>query len=109
MGESSPRRRRAAVPWGNDESSCALAVERDCGTESTAPVGSKAKGASPYGALDMAGNVREWVEAKMDDGFQVNRGGSYANGGNGLSAAYKFGDGVEGRNSSIGFRCVRSP
>ena len=34
----------------------------DCdGYERTAPVGSYAAGASPYGALDMAGNVWEWV------------------------------------------------
>ncbi|HOX44462.1 MAG TPA: formylglycine-generating enzyme family protein [Myxococcota bacterium] len=31
------------------------------GYESTAPVGSFPAGASPYGALDMAGNVFEWV------------------------------------------------
>ena len=29
---------------------------------STLPVGSKPLGVSPYGALDMAGNVAEWVQ-----------------------------------------------
>jgi eukaryotic-like serine/threonine-protein kinase len=33
----------------------------DDGYAETAPVGSYPKGASPYGALDMAGNVIEWV------------------------------------------------
>ena len=34
----------------------------DDGFEYTAPVGNYSAGASPYGALDMAGNVWEWVE-----------------------------------------------
>jgi len=46
-------------PWGNewDPSRCV------CRQNSTgpAPVGSKPSGASPCGALDMAGNVQEWV------------------------------------------------
>jgi formylglycine-generating enzyme required for sulfatase activity len=33
----------------------------DDGYRYTAPVGSYPDGASPYGALDMAGNVTEWV------------------------------------------------
>src|SRR5262249_50320248 len=45
-------------PWGNDwevgPNRCARA------RVSTSPVGSYLKGASPYGVLDMAGNVWEW-------------------------------------------------
>jgi formylglycine-generating enzyme required for sulfatase activity len=48
-------------PWGNQAATCDYAVMSDggigCGKEDTWPVGSKPKGASPYGALDMAGNV----------------------------------------------------
>jgi Sulfatase-modifying factor enzyme 1 len=33
-----------------------------------APVGSYAAGASPYGVLDLAGNVWEWVADRYDDG-----------------------------------------
>jgi formylglycine-generating enzyme required for sulfatase activity len=59
-------------PWGNTSPTCDLLnytwvtfvngeprYHRCVGD--TAPVGSCPDGASPYGALDMAGNVREWV------------------------------------------------
>jgi formylglycine-generating enzyme required for sulfatase activity len=36
-------------------------TERDDGYRLTSPAGAYPKGASPYGALDMAGNVWEWV------------------------------------------------
>jgi formylglycine-generating enzyme required for sulfatase activity len=47
-------------PWGNewDASKCAHSVNAQLG--STKPVGSYPAGASPYGCLDMAGNVCEW-------------------------------------------------
>ncbi len=63
-------------PWGNDSPTCDLAVfnepnggEEDwgCGLGGEWEVGSKPLGASPYGALDMAGNVWEWV-ADWHDG-----------------------------------------
>ena len=51
----------ALFPWGNDlpnESSANF--NRQLGD--VVPVGSYPEGASPYGALDMAGNVYEWVQ-----------------------------------------------
>lgn len=47
-------------PWGNEAADCGKAQYGDCGGM-TVPVGSRPAGASPYGALDMAGNVWEWV------------------------------------------------
>lgn len=47
-------------PWGNDAPTCELANFKDCG-EMVEDVGMHPAGASPYGALDMAGNVEEWV------------------------------------------------
>ena len=54
-------------PWGDaPQPSCEHAViafnytRRGCATGYTWPVGSKPQGASPYGVMDMLGNVQEW-------------------------------------------------
>ena len=47
-------------PWGNDPPTCDLANYGDC-SRVTVRVGSRPDGASWCGALDMAGNVWEWV------------------------------------------------
>lgn len=59
-------------PWGNDAADCSLANFHDfygsgnyC-VGDTSQVGSYPTGASPYGAMDMTGNVYEWV----NDWFQ---------------------------------------
>lgn len=60
------------APWGNETASCERAVVYEhgsrCGKNSTWPVGSKPSGASPYGAMDMAGNAWEWVS----DWYSIN-------------------------------------
>ncbi|MBW2527104.1 MAG: formylglycine-generating enzyme family protein, partial [Deltaproteobacteria bacterium] len=47
-------------PWGDTAPTCTLANMNTCSND-THPVGSHATGQSPLGALDMAGNVQEWV------------------------------------------------
>jgi formylglycine-generating enzyme required for sulfatase activity len=53
-----------AYPWGDQSPDCALAnlfTGPDYCIGDTSQVGSYPAGASPYGVLDMAGNVYEWV------------------------------------------------
>jgi len=55
-------------PWGNSAPDCSKEQYGDCSGE-TVPVGSRLAGASPYGALDMAGNVWEWVSDWYDASY----------------------------------------
>lgn len=49
-------------PWGKVGLGCQTVMIRSCEKEwKPLPVGSKPEGASPYGGLDMFGNVAEWV------------------------------------------------
>lgn len=88
-------------------------------------VGSRPAGASPSGALDMAGNVAEWVFDWWDahsyrnlapgrdplgvwqGEVRVVRGGSFYSGPSDLRASYRYGIEPDARTSLVGFRCAR--
>lgn len=64
-------------PWGNEEPDCLRTnstlyrAGRDCNLlpKGTVPVGRYPRGATPYGAYDMTGNVFEWVNDKYDSNY----------------------------------------
>jgi formylglycine-generating enzyme required for sulfatase activity len=93
-------------PWGEQPASCDLQVMRgqNCGTTGTAPVGSLSAGASPYGALDMMGNVWEWTE-DSDGARAILRGGAWNTGSVAASHLYPYN--AQSGTPSTGFRCVR--
>lgn len=88
-------------PWGNWEPGCNLANYGACKIGKTLPVGSKPAGASPYGALDMAGNVWEWVEEKG-----AIRGGSLNDSAAYLRVSNRVRINPTYRDPSFGFRCA---
>ena len=123
-GSSEPR----AYPWGDETPTCALAnfsPDSAC-VGDTSAVGSYSAGASPYGALDMAGNVHEWVHDWYQADYYSVSPGSNPSGPS--TATYRVWRGgswvypefylrVAGRNYSdptiqhydIGFRCAAAP
>ena len=54
--------------WGNEVPTCDLAWFSGCPGD-TQPVESLSAGASPYGAMDMAGNFFEWTADWYDGGY----------------------------------------
>jgi serine/threonine-protein kinase len=114
-------------PWGRAEPgpSHANFGRRD---GATTPVGSFPDGASPYGILDLAGNVWEWCDDVHDEAFYeggpthnprhtraqkhsqyVMRGGSWMYDAGSLRTFARVGFEAHYRFAGGGFRCARVP
>jgi formylglycine-generating enzyme len=121
-----------AYSWGDNAPTCALANFWPSGGAcigDTAPVGSYPLGASPYGVLDMAGNVLEWVNdwysstyysssppsnpMGPDGGegyyYRVMRGGAWDFSADQMLVALRNRHLNYFTESCFGFRCVQSP
>ena len=110
-------------PWGDvrpTEKHCNFSLN----FRGTTPVGMYPLGASPYGIMDMSGNVWEWTsslhkpypydaaDGREDDnevaGRRVLRGGSWDSFDNGVRAAIRGNGSPDLWDGTGGFRCVRS-
>jgi formylglycine-generating enzyme required for sulfatase activity len=97
-----------AYPWGDEEDEGRAVVRRGMKLGSTSPVGSHPDGASPYGLLDMAGNVWEWTSTEYPPGERVLRGGSFASPGLAWArCTMRSHSRPVRRQSHIGFRVAR--
>ena len=111
-------------PWGNDfdKNKC---NSGESGLKQTMPVGSYPSGKSPYGCMDMAGNVLEWCADRYDKDYYKNspaknpqgpadgssrvlRGGSWFNGAPYCRAACRGGIHPAVHVGDAGFRLLRS-
>jgi formylglycine-generating enzyme required for sulfatase activity len=113
-----------AWPWGNVEPTCGYANVFGCATGAER-VGSHPQGESPYHALDLAGNVAEWVADWYDAAYYEDSSpidptgptgpttGRGVRGGSFLSSPYevRVSDRANRPESDVaparGFRCAR--
>ena len=111
-----------AYPWGEKDPTQSLA-NYGSNVRSTTKVGSYIAVASPYGAMDMSGNVWEWVADWFDANYYKNstgsnptgpvsgkqrvlRGGSWQSFMNVLRTALRYRDNPLDALNDYGFRCV---
>jgi eukaryotic-like serine/threonine-protein kinase len=93
------------LPWGPLASTDGGRDRANFSSEGTTPVGAHPFGISPWGAYDMAGNVKEWLANATETGRAVT-GGSWED------PVYLFPEVGSitplSTSPSLGFRCARS-
>jgi len=116
-------------PWGNTWDSTrdnhgkgdGYGLDESDGWKYTAPVGTEL-GVSPYGVLNMAGNVYEWtadnfnaypendkyIQEDFEKGFKALRGGAYDDGISEQRASTRCGFRKDYEDVDVGFRCARN-
>ena len=94
-------------PWGLRPDSVQFAHLDSSGAKGPLPVGTLTRGASPYGCLDLVGNVLELTSSTTSDAKRVVKGGSWESSAQ-SSRAWDEGLVGEGVSAALGFRCVRT-
>jgi formylglycine-generating enzyme required for sulfatase activity len=93
-------------PWGDQEPTVQL-CNFDKNVNRTTPVGKYSpQGDSPYGCVDIAGNVFEWTATDYDSGSKVLRGGSWYSDWSVVRVTDRFRGAPGHRDNDVGFRCV---
>jgi formylglycine-generating enzyme required for sulfatase activity len=105
---------RREYPWGNGAPGSQLCWNRS--GQGTCEVGSYKSGASPFGVLDLAGNVWEWTSSGYSkdysssraDGIRVCRGATWdTEVPSSVRAAHRFEVAPTNNGHVCGFRCVK--
>jgi formylglycine-generating enzyme required for sulfatase activity len=106
-------------PWG-DEWDASKVNSKESGLRGPVTVGSFPQGASPYGVMDMAGNVWEWTSSwytgypqttfnsnYFGETFKVLRGGGWFSEQSQVRTTQRNANSPDAANDDIGFRCAR--
>ena len=95
-------------PWGNDYlPQNANTFGKEDGHLFAAPVASFPMGASPFGVMDMSGNVWEWVKTESKSSHIV-KGGGWTSNKNQSKISFRNSVDAKLKNPTFGFRCARS-
>jgi formylglycine-generating enzyme required for sulfatase activity len=95
-------------PWGDQEPTREL-CNFDQHERGTTPTGKYSpQGDSPYGCVDMAGNVWEWTSSEGEDGSKILRGGGWSHPEWNVRAYIPSLHDPDDRYDTDGFRCVQS-